>query len=472
MSEIFGGRGVSLRTEAKTGGKKRTRLALLVALLAGGALTSTNLPAAAQETSKAHPATSATQAPATTKAAAAPPPPPAEKPRKTRVLINTLPAKKLFAAVRDGAPLRPAIYGGYARGCYAGGVALPPNGEAWQAMRLHRNRNWGHPRMVAYIKRLATEARAAGEWRGLLVGDLSQPRGGPMLTGHRSHQLGIDADIWLREMPEKRFTLEQQTGAKISAISLIGSKKELGYDKYAVDDKLWTEGHYKLIRRAASHPDVARIFLHPAIKKKLCQLAPAGDRGWLRKIRPWWGHHYHMHVRLSCPPGNPGCKNQRPVGGGDGCGKPIENWLKTMRRVNRPRKIAKPRSKPKTQAKRKRRKRRGMTIAGLPPQCRNILLAGQGAEQIAKKVKASPADIARWRNPAKARIRLARRPARKKMKKRPLKKTTRKKLASKAKRKRPASLAKKQTKLKLSVASAGGAGARKKDVFDQTFHGD
>jgi murein endopeptidase len=31
--------------------------------------------------------------------------------------------------------------------------------------------------------------------RGLLIGDMSQPRDGPMLYGHSSHQIGLDVDI-------------------------------------------------------------------------------------------------------------------------------------------------------------------------------------------------------------------------------------------------------------------------------------
>ena len=72
----------------------------------------------------------------------------------------------------------------------------------WQVMRLSRNRNWGHPKLVAFLERLAEKAKKVG-WNGLLVGDMSQPRGGPMLTGHASHQVGLDADIWLTPMPDR-----------------------------------------------------------------------------------------------------------------------------------------------------------------------------------------------------------------------------------------------------------------------------
>ena len=64
----------------------------------------------------------------------------------------------------------------------AGGAALPVDGPAWQVMRLSRNRNWGHPDLVALVERLAIEAKEKDGWNGLLVGDLAQPRGGPMLV--------------------------------------------------------------------------------------------------------------------------------------------------------------------------------------------------------------------------------------------------------------------------------------------------
>src|SRR5262245_7639344 len=106
------------------------------------------------------------------------------------------PAKALFGAATSPAPFAAEAIGTYSRGCLAGAVALPVNGRNWQVVRLSRNRNWGHPRLIAYLEQLARDARAIG-WPGLLVGDMAQPRGGPMLTGHSSHQIGLDADIWL-----------------------------------------------------------------------------------------------------------------------------------------------------------------------------------------------------------------------------------------------------------------------------------
>ena len=121
-----------------------------------------------------------------------------------------LPAKQLFGGHALPARLTARSYGAYNRGCLAGAKMLDTDGPNWQAMRLSRNRNWGHPALIAYIEKLAADAKKLDGWPGLLVGDLSQPRGGPMLSGHASHQIGLDAEIWLRPAPEKPLSVEER----------------------------------------------------------------------------------------------------------------------------------------------------------------------------------------------------------------------------------------------------------------------
>jgi penicillin-insensitive murein DD-endopeptidase len=229
-------------------------------------------------------------------------------------------ARQLFGTTPTPAPLPARSIGGYARGCIAGAVPLAVDGPAWQAMRLSRNRNWGHPALVDYLQELALAGRAQEGWNGLLVGDISQPRGGPMLTGHASHQIGLDADIWLTPMPDR--TLSTQEREEISAISMLADGTR------SIDPGRWSDAHARIIRRAASDPRVARIFVHPAIKERLCQWeSPSAERAWLRMVRPWYGHHYHFHVRLSCPQGLADCQNQEPAPPGDGCGAELAWWL-------------------------------------------------------------------------------------------------------------------------------------------------
>ena len=223
----------------------------------------------------------------------------------------TASARELFGRTTTAAPLAARAIGTYIRGCLSGAVALPVDGKTWQVMRLSRNRNWGHPRLVQFLERFAARVPAIAGWPGILVGDLAQPRGGPMLTGHLSHQIGLDADIWLTPMPARTLTRTERE--EMSAINAVAE------DWNDVDPKVWTPAHVRVIKAAAEDPLVERVLVNAAIKKALCRDA-GPDRAWLRKVRPWYGHNWHMHIRIGCPAGSTECKPQDPVPPGDGCG--------------------------------------------------------------------------------------------------------------------------------------------------------
>jgi penicillin-insensitive murein endopeptidase len=287
--------------------------------------------------------------------------------------LSKQPAKEVFGRQKRPAPLAARSIGGYTRGCLAGAKALPMDGPAWQAMRLSRSRNWGHPVLIAYLERLAKQVQKKDGWHGLLVGDLAQPMGGPMLTGHASHQIGLDADIWLNPMPDRRLSAQERETR--SAVSMLAA------DGVSVDRTKWTAEHAKLIKRAASYPEVARIFVHPAIKKALCDWA-GKDTSWLSKVRPWWGHHYHFHVRLACPPNSAGCVNQAPTGASDGCGREVESWLRKMRKPDKPVQPKKP--------KKPRKPKPPMTISDLPQDCATLVGLDEQAPQMAVPIEAVP----------------------------------------------------------------------------------
>lgn len=260
-------------------------------------------------------------------------------------------AKEIFGAERRGSPHKPAVFGEYAKGCVAGAVALAETGPTWQAMRLSRNRNWGHPETVAFIERLSAFAATQPGWEGLYVGDMSQPRGGPMLTGHRSHQSGLDADIWMR--PATRLDLSRAERESLSSISMQRRGGAFVNDR-------WTRAHHDILKAAASDPAVARIFVFAGAKAQMCRDA-TGDRRWLRKIRPWWGHHYHFHVRLNCPRGERACVDQAPPPPGDGCAD-ADAWVANILNPPPPDPDAAP-APP----------RRELVLADLPRQCAQIL---------------------------------------------------------------------------------------------------
>ncbi|KQT64215.1 MULTISPECIES: penicillin-insensitive murein endopeptidase [unclassified Aureimonas] len=293
-------------------------------------------------------------------------------------LAATLPVKAETAA-RDlfGAKTQPSAqgseaYGFYSHGCLAGGVGMPKNGETWQVMKPSRNRAWGHPALIAFLQRLSREAAAEDNWRGLLFGDMAQPRGGPMKNGHASHQIGLDADIYLTEMPNRRLTDDERDNMDLPSVIDPRTKH--------VDERRWRPEMLKLIRTAARSPEVQRIFVNPGIKEKLCKTA-TGDRKWLNKVRPMYGHDYHFHVRMYCQPGESGCEPQESTGGAEGCD--LDWWFNVALKPPKP--GAKP---PKP--------RPPMTMAALPNACRSVLAAParDGGTAVAARRASPPQEMA------------------------------------------------------------------------------
>lgn len=270
-------------------------------------------------------------------------------------------ATALFGAVELPSDQPPMPIGTYAKGCAAGLVQLPESGPTWQAMRLSRNRNWGQPAMIDYLVDLSQAVQAAG-WRGLYIGDISQPRGGPAKSGHRSHQIGLDADVWM--LPPSSFSLSRSDREKISSISVRTA------DQRSINGN-WTASHAEVLKIAASDPRVDRIFVAAAIKLELCRTAKPSDKKWLQKIRPEAGHDAHFHVRLKCPKGASLCETQKPTvadlsNGGNGCDETLTWWVTDY--LNPP----KAEKTPKEPGPRKKGTQ-DYTLADLPKQCRAVL---------------------------------------------------------------------------------------------------
>jgi penicillin-insensitive murein endopeptidase len=263
-------------------------------------------------------------------------------------------ARELFGRKLMPAAMPTRVIGFYAKGCIAGAEALPITGETWQVMRLSRNRNWAHPDMVALLQRLSAKVHKDTGWPGLLIGDMSQPRGGPMLTGHASHQVGLDADVWLTPMPDRQLSRNERE--EMSAVMMVRP------DRLDVDPKVWSSGQLGLIRDAAQEPSVQRIFVNAAIKKALCREAK-GDRGWLSKIRPMYGHDYHFHIRIKCPDGASECESQPEPAEGEGCSaSDLAYWFSDAVLHPKPPTTPPPPSNP-------------VTLAQLPAACRQVLAA-------------------------------------------------------------------------------------------------
>ena len=287
-------------------------------------------------------------------------------------LLLTVPAQaekldnQLFGAM-DAPSLQDSMpIGSYAKGCAAGMVELPETGPTWQAMRLSRNRNYGQPEMVQFLMDLSVTARDIGFGKGLYIGDISQPRGGPMTSGHASHQIGLDADIWM--LPPRSLTLTEAEREEISSIPVRSA------DQRSVTEN-WTSVHRELMKQAALDPRVDRIFVAAAVKIEMCRTAKARDKKWLQKIRPIAGHDTHFHVRLKCPKGARLCETQTPTvaelsKNGDGCDETLTWWVTDY--LDPPKADGK---KPKEDDPPKKKGPREFTMADLPKQCKGVLAA-------------------------------------------------------------------------------------------------
>jgi penicillin-insensitive murein endopeptidase len=282
------------------------------------------------------------------------------------ILLIALPAaaqeraNQLFGAKREGSAQAPSAIGSYAKGCGAGLVQLPETGPTWQAMRLSRNRNWGHPEMIDFLQDLSQVAVRQG-WAGLYIGDISQPRGGPMTSGHSSHQIGLDADIWM--LPPSRVNLSRNARESLSSISVRSE------DQRSIT-RNWTRAHYEIMKAAAMDDRVDRIFVTAPVKIEMCRTATRRDRNWLQKIRPLYGHNTHFHVRLKCPPGSRNCVTQSPTvrelsNGKDGCDDTLMWWVTDY--------LNPPKSTEPAEPAPRRRGARDYTMADLPRQCQDVL---------------------------------------------------------------------------------------------------
>jgi penicillin-insensitive murein endopeptidase len=93
----------------------------------------------------------------------------------------------------------------------------------------------------------------------------------------------------------------------------------------SVDPTRFKDEQVQLLELVSGRPEVERIFVNPLIKRDLCKRTRAAD--WLRKVRPWWGHYYHFHVRLACPPNQPECRPQEPPPESAGCDAQLDWWF-------------------------------------------------------------------------------------------------------------------------------------------------
>jgi penicillin-insensitive murein endopeptidase len=238
--------------------------------------------------------------------------------------------------------------GSYTAGCIRNSSELESEGNGFQVIRPSRGRYYGNSEMITFIESLSESVST--KLNGLLlIADISQQTGGPIPDDHSSHQTGLDADILLWQHP-----IAKQRTLTNTEREYIHPQSVLTQDETAVDEFKWDDINADILRLASLDPKVDRIFINPVIKKKLCREYP--DAKWLSKLRPWYGHDGHFHVRLKCPEVNYLCESQNPIDtSGNGCGSDLASWFGADGRIK-----AKSKSGPSVQKK-------------LPPECMSIV---------------------------------------------------------------------------------------------------
>jgi len=251
-----------------------------------------------------------------------------------------------WSKVKTTAPGPSSVIGGPSNGCIAGAEALTADGTGFVSIRRHRNRYYGHPETLRLVRDLGRSLSKRTD-ELVMVGDLSQPRGGLMSSMHRSHQNGLDVDVWFRLAKSARKANGQHPEESDPRSMVAPGGQALSRD--------WGPDQRFLLKTAAESPRVDRIIVNPSIKRALCR-SENSDRKWLRKLRPWWGHDAHFHVRLKCPKGSPNCKQQAPIAAGDGCDKSLSWWFSEEART------------PSKKSKKKKKARPAM-----PKACRSLV---------------------------------------------------------------------------------------------------
>ncbi len=237
-------------------------------------------------------------------------------------------AKKIFGNFISPTKLMPESVGKYNKGCLNGGVELPVKGETWQHINSKRGRNWGHPTLIDFTKDLSIKVKKFG-WKGLYIGDLGNPRGGPTPYGHAAHQVGLEVDIKFKKPTNLNLSLEDSHNDHRYGKPSFKELNVVSKNQKNVNSN-WTREHMDILKIAAQDDRVNKIFVNAAIKVWMCKNAGSKNRSWLMKIRPERGHSEHFHVRLKCPEGSTDCINTplwNKYKNIDGCDKQLAWWV-------------------------------------------------------------------------------------------------------------------------------------------------
>jgi len=213
--------------------------------------------------------------------------------------------------------------GSYSNGKLINANRLESDGPGFLKIFLPRDRGYGTSdwlEIMGYVTAEMAQRYPTGE--RLQIGDVSAQPGGP-ISGHASHQVGLDGDT-----SYYNHSLREQNPQNVNGFEV----------NYVVNGALTAdfdlERNFAIARLLAGTGRLNRIFVNAVVKKALCAYAAglpdvadgpmASVTDTLRRLRPWNGHDDHMHVRVSCPTASPRCVPQEEPPVGNGC-KEVNN---------------------------------------------------------------------------------------------------------------------------------------------------
>jgi len=166
-------------------------------------------------------------------------------------------AKKIFGNFTSPTKLSPERLGKYNRGCLNGGVELPVKGKTWQHINSKRGRNWGHPTLIDFTKDLTEKVTEFG-WKGLYIGDLGNPRGGPTPYGHAAHQVGLEVDIKFKKPLSFNLSLKDSHNDHRYGKPAFKELNVVSKNQKNVNSN-WTKEHMSILKAAAQDKRVNKI---------------------------------------------------------------------------------------------------------------------------------------------------------------------------------------------------------------------
>lgn len=213
---------------------------------------------------------------------------------------------------------RSSAVGFYTDGSVETSAVFPDSGPGFVKIFRLRKRGYGTATLVRTISLAAAAFRTqypTGD--RLQIGDTSDWNGG-YISGHASHQNGLDADMGYLQTNKVERDPNNSGPNGFSEIFVKNGAVTANFD---------IPRNWAILRNLVARGNVSRIFVDPVIKSTFCKKAAAIDptlsaanrNEVLRRIRPYGNHADHFHMRIKCPVGHKKCVAQSEPPTGTGC---------------------------------------------------------------------------------------------------------------------------------------------------------